>query len=287
MIIKKGYIKKHIAMLAESIGERNTHHPRALLRAADYITDQWQAMGFDVRPQYFEVRGIECRNLEITHIGATHPGKVILVGAHYDSSKDCPGANDNASGIAALLEISRAISQIRTRCTIRFVAFTNQAPPFFGTDEMGSWVYTHQTRQRSDNIRTAIILESLGYYSDKAASQMAPFPFSLFCPNRGNFVAMISNLRSRGAVRRFSNAFRKETTFPCRQISAPQIFPYIANSDQIPFWLNGYKAFIITDTARYRYPFHRSGRDTPDRLHCDNIETISEGISKTLMDLDL
>ena len=285
--IKKGYIKKHVAMLAGNIGERNTQHPQALLRAADYIVDQWQAMGFEVRPQYFQAQGVECRNLEVTHIGTSQPGKIILIGAHYDSAKNCPGANDNASGVATLLEISRAIIQSRTKCSIRFVAFSNQAPPFFGTEEMGSWVYAHHARQRGDNIRAAIILDSLGYYSDKPASQLAPMPFSLFCPHRGDFVATLSNLRSRGVARHFSKLFCQHTVFPCKQVSAPQLFSCIASSDQTPFWLNGYKAFMVTDTSRYRYPFYRSAKDTPDRIDYDSIDTISDGIAKTLIDMEL
>lgn len=282
-IVKAGYIKKHVTMLAGNIGERNISQPRALLRAADYITDQWQAMGLEVQPQYFKTQGVECRNLEVTHIGSEQPGKIILVGAHYDSSHDCPGANDNASGIAALLEISRAISRMRSKCSIRYVAFANQAPPLFGTDEMGSWVYAHHARQRGDNIQTALILESLGYYSDTPGSQLAPLPLSLFCPNRGNFLAMASNLRSRGVTRRFSQAFQEQTHFPCRSVSTPEFMPRIVNSDQTPFWLNGYKAFVITDTGRYRYPFYRSAKDTPERIDYSSIEMISDGIIRTLL----
>ena len=278
-------IKKHISLLASNIGERNIGQPRALQRAADYITDQWQSMGYEVRLQPFVAQGVSCRNLEVTRIGSEQPGKIIMLGAHYDSSRGCPGANDNASGIAALLEVSRIISQMRPTYTLRFVAFANQAPPFFGTEEMGSWVYAHQARQRGDNIRVALILESLGYYSNAPASQLAPLPLRIFCPSRGNFVAMVSNLRSMGVARHFIHAFRQHSAFPCQRISSPQILPSIASTDQNPFWLNGYKAFVITDTSRYRYPFYHSAKDTPDRLDYASIGTVTDGVLQALLKL--
>lgn len=283
--INADYIKRHVSMLAGSIGERNISQPRALQRSADYITDQWQAMGYDVRMQHFEARGRECRNLEITRIGTEHPGNIILLGAHYDSSSGSPGANDSA-GIAALLEVSRAVGQMTPKRTIRFVAFANQTPPFSGTDEMGSWAYAHQARRRGDDIRAALIIETLGYYSSAPASQLAPLPLSLFCPSRGNFVALVSNLRSMGVSRRFAHAFRQNSSFPCQQISAPEILPGIANGDQTAFWLNGYKAFVITDTARYRYPFHQSSKDTPEKIDCGSVGRVSEGILKALLELE-
>jgi Zn-dependent M28 family amino/carboxypeptidase len=284
--INVDYIRRHVSMLAGSIGERNIDHSRALHRAADYITDQWRAMGYEVQPQHFMAKGIECSNLEVTRAGDKHPDRIVLLGAHYDSSSGCPGANDNASGIAALLEVSRTLRQMQLKCSLRFVAFANQAPPFFGTEEMGSWVYTHHARQRGDDIRAAVILETLGYYSDAPASQLAPAPLSLVCPSRGNFVAMVSNLRSMGVSRRFTRAFRHHSSFPCQQVSAPQILPGIAASDQSPFWLNGYKAFVITDTARYRYPFYHSAKDTPDKIDCNSIGAVSDGIVKALLELD-
>lgn len=279
------HIRKHISLLAGSIGERNTRQPQALHRAADYIMEQWQSMGYEVRTQPFAAKGVACRNLEVTRIGAEQPGNIILLGAHYDSSSGCPGANDS-TGVATLLEMSRTIIQMKPNCTIRFVAFANQAPPFFGTEEMGSWVYAHQARQRGDNIRAALIMDTLGYYSSAPASQLAPLPLSLFCPSRGNFIAMVSDLRSMGATRRFTRAFRQHSSFTCQRISAPEILPGIASGDQNPFWLSGYKAFVITDTARYRYPFYRSPKDTPDRLDYDSIGAVSDGILKALLELE-
>ncbi len=284
--IKPQPLKAHVSMLAGQFGERNVNNPAALKQAADYISDQWSNMGYEVWPQEYKVKGVKCRNLEVSHTGSLHPDNIILLGAHYDTISGSPGANDNGSGIAALLEISRLIRRIKTDYTIRFVAFTNEEPPFYGTDKMGSWVYAHQARLRGDNIRAAVILETLGFYTNAPASQMAPPLLGMFCPRRGNFLAMISNLRSYAITRRFSQAFRSHSNFPVQQLSAPQMFPGISWSDHSPFWLNGYKAFMVTDTAPYRYPFYHSPKDTPDRLDYEHLAEVTNGLIKTVLHLE-
>ena len=275
-------LRAHVAKLAGQIGERNIKNAKALSRAANYISDQWSNMGYEVCSQVYSAQGIKCRNLEITHQGTKHPDNIILIGAHYDTSNGCPDTNENGSGIAALLEVSRLIHRLETDYTVRFVAFTNQEPPFYGTEEMGSWVYAHHARQRGDNIRTAIILETLGFYTNAPASQM-PLPFmGLFCPHKGNFLAMVSNLRSARVTRRFSKAFRANSKFPIQQLSAPQALPAIGKSDQCAFWLNGYKSFMVTDTAPYRYPFYHSEKDTPDRLDYAHLTEVTTGLAKVI-----
>jgi len=286
MLIKPQPLKAHVSMLAGQFGERNLHHANALDQAADYISDQWSSMGYEVYPQEYKAKGVKCRNLEVNHQGSRNPGNIILLGAHYDTIHGSPGANDNGSGIAALLEISRLIRHIKTDDTIRFVAFTNEEPPFYGTDKMGSWVYAHQARLRGDNIRAAIILETLGFYTNAPASQMAPPLLGMFFPGRGNFLAMISNLRSYGVTRRFSQAFRSHSKFPVQQLSAPQALPGIGWSDHSPFWLNGYKAFMVTDTAPYRYPFYHSPKDTPDRLDYGHLADVTNGMINAVQHLE-
>lgn len=281
-LINPRNLKAHVSKLAGQIGERNIKNAKALSRAANYISDQWSHMGYDVMAQEYRAKGIKCRNLEVTHLGSKHPDNIILIGAHYDTSVGCPGANENGSGIAALLEISRQIRRMETDYTVRFVAFTNQEPPLYGTEKMGSWVYAHEARQRGDNIRAAIILETLGFFTNAPASQI-PLPLmGMFCPRRGNFLAMVSNIRSAGITRRFSKAFRTHSKFPVKQLSGPQGLPAIGKSDQCAFWLNGYKSFMVTDTAPYRYPFYHSAKDTPDRLDYEHMTEIATGLVKVI-----
>ena len=140
-------LERHVRRLAGEIGERHVLRPRALQAAADYIAGEWRGQGYaDVAEQAYDVRGVRCANLEVERRGAARPGEVLLVGAHYDTVPGCPGANDNGSGVAALLEISRLFAALAPAVTVRFVAFVNEEPPFFTTGEQGSMIYARAAR---------------------------------------------------------------------------------------------------------------------------------------------
>lgn len=155
----------HVGTLASEIGERHVFRPRALRDAAAFIEQEWRAQGYQVRAQRYEVHGVACANLEVTCRGRGRPDEIILVGAHYDSVPGSPGANDNASGVAALLEISRALPGAAPLRSVRCVAFVNEEPPFFLTDDMGSRRYARAARAAGDDIRLMLSLETIGYYS--------------------------------------------------------------------------------------------------------------------------
>jgi Zn-dependent M28 family amino/carboxypeptidase len=188
------------------------------------------------------------------------------LGAHYDSVRACPGANDNGSGVAALLEIARRFAALTPALTVRFVAFVNEEPPFFLTRRQGSAVYAKAARARGDDIRLMVSLETLGYYSDAPGSQRYPPLFRFFYPNRGNFLGLVSDLRSRGIMRRVAKAFRDNCDFPLEHTAALRWIPGIAWSDHLPFWRQGYPALMATDTAFYRYRYYHTAQDTPDKL---------------------
>jgi Zn-dependent M28 family amino/carboxypeptidase len=191
---------------------------------------------------------------------------VVLVGAHYDSVMGSPGANDNASGVAALLEISAFFASTITDRTVRFVAFVNEEPPFYHGGRMGSLVYARAARKRGDDIRAMFSLETIGYYRDEPGSQSYPPLFRFFYPKQGNFVAFVSNLRSRGLLRESVSAFRKHSDFPVEQVATLSIVPGVSWSDHSSFWKNGYRAVMVTDTAFYRYSHYHTPHDTPKKL---------------------
>ncbi|MCK5480776.1 MAG: M28 family peptidase, partial [Gammaproteobacteria bacterium] len=185
-------LESHVRMLAENIGERNVNRPDALAAAAAYIGNVWQEQGYRVTPQSYDVEGISCSNLEVSHRGIKHPEQILLIGAHYDTVSGSPGANDNGSGVAALLEIARLLKALETDCTVRFVAFVNEEPPFFFRRQMGSMVYARAARKRNDDIRLMISLEMLGSYSERPGSQRYPPLFRFFYPDRANYIAFVS-----------------------------------------------------------------------------------------------
>jgi Zn-dependent M28 family amino/carboxypeptidase len=256
-------------MLASTIGDRNIDRPDGLNRAADYIRSHFEASGLDVKDQVYTVRNTRVSNIEATLQGTGTGEAYLLIGAHYDSVAGCPGANDNGSGVAALLEISRSLAKRSFPHSIRFVAFVNEEPPYFQTTNMGSVVYAQAAKKRGDRMIGMLSLETIGYYSDAEKSQHYPAPFNLFYPSRGNFIGFVGNSKSSKWVRRCVKSFRQSADFPSEGVAAPGWIKGIGWSDQWAFWQEGYPALMITDTAPFRYRHDHTLEDTPDKIQYD------------------
>jgi Zn-dependent M28 family amino/carboxypeptidase len=268
--------------LAADIGERNVFRLPALRRAADFVAGEWKAQGYRVSPQIYDVGGVPTANLEVALPGRVRPHEIVLVGAHYDSIIGSPGADDNASGVAALLEMSRLLVDAEPDRTVRLVAFVNEEPPFFATPRMGSEVYARAARARGDDIRLMISLETIGYYTEAPGSQRYPPPLGLLYPNRGNFLAAVSNLKSRRALRHMVGAFRAHSDFPVEWLTAPSVLPGVGWSDQRSFWRRGYPALMVTDTAFYRYPHYHSPQDTAEQLDYEALARVTRGLARAV-----
>lgn len=278
-------LTEHVYTLAGDIGERNIFKPRALLAAKNYIVEQWEQQGYEVTLQDYIVEDIQCANIEITLTGETDKKDMILIGAHYDSVQGSPGANDNGSGVAALLELSRIFTTITPKHAVRFVAFVNEEPPFFYWNNMGSMVYAKAARQRADNIHFMVSLETIGYYSTTAGSQHYPPLFKWFYPDRGDFIAFVSNFKSRRIMRTAASIFREHSSFPLQHLATFSLVPGVGWSDHLCFWQNGYRAFMVTDTAFYRYPYYHSAQDTPEKIHYEAFAKLTEGLFRTFSTL--
>ena len=278
----KGRLKGHIIILAEEIGPRNVFIPHQLNATADYIRAFWRETGYEVKSQDFQVHKTLCRNIFIEIPGRSDPDEILVVGAHYDTVSNSPGANDNGSGVAALLEISRLFKPELPHSTIRFVAFTNEEPPFFKTGSMGSRVYAEECRRRGDHIIGMVCLETIGYYRDQRKTQRYPFPLSLFYPDKGNFVAVVGNLASKSLVLTFTEHFMEEMDFPVECGALFGFIPGIDWSDHWSFWRSGYPAIMITDTALYRYPYYHSSQDTPDKIDFHSLAKVTYGTFRAL-----
>ncbi len=189
-----------------------------------------------------------------------------------------PGANDNGSGVAALLELSRLFRQAQPNLSLRFVAFVNEEPPFFITGRQGSMIYAKAARRRGDDIRLMIALETIGYYSDAPGSQKYPPLFDLFYPDAGNFLGFVSNLQCRKTMRRMVRLFRAASDFPVEHVATLGAVPGVSWSDHRSFWRYGYPALMVTDTALYRYPYYHSAQDTPDKVHYPELARVTEGL---------
>jgi Zn-dependent M28 family amino/carboxypeptidase len=278
-------LQAHVQWLAGDVGERNVLRPAALNNAASYIEREWKRQGYAVSQQVYEVSGVRCANLEVVRNGRARQREILLIGAHYDSVIGSPGANDNASGVAALLEISRMFASIEPAMTVRFVAFVNEEPPFFMSKQQGSMVYAKSARRRGDNIRLMVSLETIGWYSNRPASQHYPPFFNLFYPDRANFIGMVCDFRSRVTMQRLAQAFRAHSDFPLQTAATFRFVPGVSWSDHRSFWRHGYQALMITDTAPYRYPHYHAATDTPDKLVYPEFSRATLGLCAAFMDI--
>jgi Zn-dependent M28 family amino/carboxypeptidase len=275
----------HVWTLAEAIGERNLWQYQALEAAARYVEMTWRDSGYAVTSQAFEAAGKRVRNLVAELVGTNRSAAILVIGAHYDSVQGSPGANDNASGVAAVLEIAHLLAAQRFERTIRFVAFVNEEPPFFQTAHMGSLVYARAAHARAEQLVGMMSLETLGYYTDDADSQQYPFPFGLFYPRVGNFIGFVGNLASRRLVQRSLGSFRRHTAFPSEGTAAPGWLTGIGWSDHWAFWQQGYAALMVTDTALFRYAPYHTAADTPDKLDYDRTARVVSGLARVVSEL--
>lgn len=284
-ITLRNELKRDVEKIACEIGERNVFHYEGLLATADFIEASLMAAGYEVRKQGYGVQGRSCYNLEVEITGAERPDEIVIIGGHYDSVFGSPGANDNATGVAAVLALARAFAQEKPSRTLRFVAFVNEEPPYFQTSEMGSVVYAKDCRQRGEKVVAMLSLETIGYYTEGEGSQGYPLPLSLFYPSTGNFIGFVGNISSRRLVRDCIASFRRHTQFPSEGAALPGIMPGVGWSDQWAFWRQGYPAVMVTDTAPYRYPYYHSVHDTPERVHHDHLARVVAGLERVVADL--
>jgi hypothetical protein len=278
-------LRGDVERLASEIGERNLWCYQRLVRAARFLENAFRQAGYQVDRQEYRVRGRVCWNVIAEHRGTSRAQEIIVVGAHYDSAIDAPGANDNASAVAATLALARDLAGKPTARTVRFVAFTNEEPPFFQTEAMGSLVYAKRCKDRGDNIVGVLCLETIGYYSDEENSQKYPPPFSLFYPSTGNFIACVANVKSAEFVQQVARSFRQHTKFPCEGCALPEFVTGVDWSDHWSFWQVGYPAVMITDTAPFRYPHYHTREDTPDKLDYQRMARVVAGLERVLDEL--
>lgn len=278
----RDHLTQHVQALAETIGERHIWRPAALDQAVRYIEATWHGQGYRVARQPFVVEGQTLYNLEVELPGSSRRDAIVLIGAHYDTVRGSPGANDNATGTAAGLELARLLVGQQLPCTVRFVAFVNEEAPFFQHDTMGSWLYARRARARGEQIVAMLSVETIGYYSDAVGSQHYPFPFGLFYPRTGNFIGFVGNIASRALVQRSLAAFRQHTAFPSEGVAAPGSMTGIGWSDHWAFWQEGYPALMVTDTALFRYAPYHTRADTPDQINYDRMARVVAGLARVV-----
>jgi len=278
-----GNLRAHVAAIASR--EHNFLKAAELEAAAQYIEKALAGTGLAVATQRFVSGPAEVRNIEVEVRGNALASQILIVGAHYDSVLGAPGANDNGSGVAAVIELARLFAAEKPARTLRFVAFVNEEPPFAHSDDMGSRHYSRRARQRGENIVAMLSVETIGYYSDAPGSQRYPFPLSFFYPSTGNFIAFVSNLSSRSLLHESITSFRRHAGIPSEGVAAPAFIPGVDWSDHWSFWQEGWPALMVTDTAPYRYPHYHTERDTPDKVDYERVARVVTGLHGMLREL--
>ncbi len=285
-------LRGHIEKLATDIGDRSAAaHYQKSLNAADYIASVFTSMGFTVtreafRPMHPSVKNNVCENISVEIPGTNRPSEIIIIGAHYDTAIGTPGANDNASGVAAVLELARAFSHKPGSRTIRFIAFANEEPPFFWTRDMGSAVCAANCKARNENIVAMLSLETIGCYSAQPRSQHYPTKIlEWFYPTTGNFIGFIGNTASGWLVYDTLASFRKSARFPSEGAALPAAISGVGWSDHWGFWQQGYSAIELTDTAPFRYEWYHTIYDTPDKINFDAYTYVVSMLTPVISDL--
>jgi len=275
-------LRGHVEKLAADIEERNIIHPQALAAAERYVRSQLAAGGRTVTEQRYQAHDLAVANLELELVGTTRKDEIVVVGAHYDSVEGTPGADDNASGTAALLELGRMLASRPHARTLRLVAFVNEEPPYFKTDLMGSLQYAKQARLRNERIVAMLSLETLGYYDTHPKTQKYPAPLGLLYPDTADFVAFVGELKSRALVRRALGIFRHAEPFPSEGLSGPAWVSGVDFSDHWSFAQQGYPAIMVSDTAFFRNAHYHEVSDTPSKLDYDRLARVTRGLARVI-----
>lgn len=278
-------LRNIVHILSDEISERSFAYYENLEEASSFIYHSFVELGYPVQIISYKIDGKVYKNLIAIKQGVTYPAETIILGAHYDTCFN-PGADDNASGVAGLLEIARLLKNVRLNHTVKFIAFVNEEPPFFKSINMGSYVYAHQAKEKGEKIKAAVILEMIGYYSQDLFSQRyLPF-LGPFYPNKANFISIVGNLPSRHVVSGIHRGFKYKSNFPVETLIAPEMVPGIYYSDHWSFWQLGIPAIMVTDTAFLRNPHYHKHSDKTQTLDFESMVKVVNGLKEAFINLD-
>ncbi len=256
---------------------RSFSNPDSMKRAADYISQKFQEYGLEPSQQEFMAAGR--RYVNIIASAGPREGNRVIVGAHYDVCGNQPGADDNASGVAGLLDIARFAKEHESalRYRIDFVAYALEEPPFFGTTQMGSYAHAESLYKNNVRVKGMICLEMIGFFTDAKKSQSYPLSIlRLFYPTTGNFISVVGNFGSSSLANNMARHL-KATTVGVSKLQAPSFLTGVDFSDHRNYWKFGYEAVMVTDTAFYRNANYHEKTDTISTLDFKRCSKWSKG----------
>jgi Zn-dependent M28 family amino/carboxypeptidase len=277
-------LEAHVRKLAVDFSPRDINHLENLDLAAAYIAAELTQAGGSVSEQQYRVENRSFRNV-IARFGPDTPERIV-VGAHYDAFEALPGADDNASGVAGLIELARLLGARPPALRIDLVAFSTEEPPYFGTTGMGSSIHAQSLRKENAIVRAMLSLEMIGYFSDERGSQHFPAGIlSAFYPSTGNFIGVVGRVSDGLLARQVKSVMSQAAPLPVYSINAPSVIPGVDFSDQLNYWHAGYRAVMITDTAFYRNVNYHTQHDTPEKLDYKRMAMVVEGVYAAVTEL--
>ena len=277
-------LESHVKKLSEDFYPRNYLNLNNLNHAADYIRGEFEKTRGKVSEQVFHVNGSDYRNIRL-ELGEDESKGRIVIGAHYDSAFDTHGADDNASGVAGLIELANLIAKDNLKTKIEFVAYSLEEPPFFGSEQMGSFVHAKSLNDEAISVKLMICLEMIGYYSDEPNSQDFPLIIGrLLYPTTGNFVALVGNFSNVLTIRSFKRSMANTGGIGTYSLNAPAFVTGIDLSDHRNYWRFGFDAVMVTDTAFFRNKTYHSVNDTANRLDYIRMAEVVESVHRAVID---
>ncbi len=272
--VQKERLYNDVKVLTEITPARNSRNIASLNKAADYIYDEFAKLDTQPSRQKYQADGQEYQNVLCSF--GPEAGPRIIVGAHYDVCGDQPGADDNASAVAGLLEMARLVSELKPDLKYRvdFVAYSLEEPPYFRTQYMGSAIHAESLVKNNIDVKLMICLEMIGYFSEEEGSQEYPISFlKLLYPKKGNFIAVIGKLGQGSAVRKIKRYMKKTAAIDVRSINAPKALPGIDFSDHQNYWKHGWDAVMINNTSFYR---NKNYHEVTDDIHSLDFDKMTE-----------
>jgi Zn-dependent M28 family amino/carboxypeptidase len=279
-------LEQHVKAISTDLGPRNHRHEENYKKAAAYISTAFEQSGYSVQNTKDDARPKRGpSNIEVRIEGVSAPSEVIVIGAHYDTSGQSPGADDNASGVAVLLELAKLLKSSSPARTLIFVAFADEEPPHFKQNTMGSLSYARALAKTKVKVVAMISIETVGHFSDAPGSQHYPFPYNILYPSTGNFLSFVGDLSSRALVQRCIESFRREGTLPSEGLAAPRSAPGVSWSDHWSFWQIGAPALMVTDTGSFRSDHYHTKTDTAEKLDTTRMVRVVTGLETVIRDL--
>ena len=273
-------LRTHVEFLSRDLAPRNLQHPDKINRVADYIGATLVREGAIVSEQTYTVDKVRCRNI-IGRFGSA-TGHLIVIGAHYDVHGDQPGADDNASGVAGVLELARLLKGRTLSSPIMLVAFSTEEPPYFGSNAMGSAVHAQALRKVGVDVAAMLSLEMIGYFSEEQLDKNL-FLRAVY-PQCGDFIVIAGRWSDRLLARQVKRAFHGAGSPPVYSFTGP-IEMGIDLSDHRSYWAEGYSAVMVTDTAHLRNPNYHASGDRSETLDYDKMAKVVDGVFNAVVHL--